>query len=108
MIHGLGGRPARERIAAVVLTVALAGTTATAGDWPGWRGPGREAVSPEKGLLQEWPAGGPPLLWAASGLGTGFSGLAVVGDRIFTIGDKDGAQHVLALNRADGTLTWSA
>src|SRR5262249_49133751 len=32
-------------------------------DWPGWRGPKRDAVSPEKGLLNKWPDGGPKLLW---------------------------------------------
>jgi outer membrane protein assembly factor BamB len=107
MFQGLVGRRAAAR-AAVALAMAASGTTATAGDWPGWRGPGREGVSPEKGLLQEWPTGGPPLLWKASGLGAGFSSLAVAGDRIYTIGDRDGAQQVLALARADGSLVWKA
>jgi len=108
MIHELVGRPAVGRVAVVALTVAMAGTTTTAADWPGWRGPGREAVSPERGLLQDWPAGGPPLLWKTSGLGAGFSSVAVIGDRIYTVGDRDGSQHVLALSRNDGTLVWKA
>ena len=33
------------------------------GDWPQWRGPGRDAIATEKGLLTEWPKGGPTLLW---------------------------------------------
>jgi outer membrane protein assembly factor BamB len=84
-----------------------AAAAAPAADWPQWRGPGRDAISNERDLLPEWPAGGPPLAWKAVGVGAGFSSVAVAGDRIFTIGDKDGAQQVIALNRADGKLLWS-
>ena len=41
------------------------------GEWPTWRGPNRDGISPETGLLTEWPADGPPLLWTANGIGTG-------------------------------------
>ena len=34
-----------------------------AADWPQWRGPARDGVSPEKGLLRKWPEGGPKLAW---------------------------------------------
>src|SRR5437870_1821082 len=34
-----------------------------ADDWPQWRGPKRDGVSKETGLLKSWPAGGPKLLW---------------------------------------------
>ncbi len=89
----------------LIVTAFAAG--AGAADWPGWRGPGRDARSPETGLLGEWRAGGPPLAWKATGIGGGLSSVAVVGDRIYTMGDKDGAQHVIALNRADGKALWS-
>jgi outer membrane protein assembly factor BamB len=91
---------------AVAPALLLAGAAAAA-DWPGWRGPAREAISSERGLLQDWPAGGPPLLWKVTGIGAGFSSVAVAGERVYTIGDKDGGQHVQALARADGTLLWS-
>jgi outer membrane protein assembly factor BamB len=90
-----------------VLAFALAGG-GFAADWPGWRGANRDAHSSETGLLGEWPASGPPLAWRAKGLGAGLSSVAVVGDRIYTMGDKGGAQHVLALSRADGTVQWTA
>jgi hypothetical protein len=54
--------------AAVILTAA---GSALAADWPQWRGPARDGRSQEKGLLQEWPAGGPRLLWKTTGLGGG-------------------------------------
>ena len=92
--------------AGALAAVVVAPARAT--DWPGFRGPTRDAISTEAGLLQEWPASGPPLAWKATGLGVGFSSVAVVGERLYTIGDRDGAQQVLALQRADGSLLWSA
>jgi len=93
-------------LAVLVLAAGAGGVFAS--DWPGWRGPNRDAQSPETGLLRDWPASGPPLAWRAAGIGTGFSGVAVVGDRIYTMGDKDGAQLVFALRKADGRVAWSA
>ncbi len=48
-----------------------------ASDWAEWRGPNRDGVSIESGLLKEWPEAGPPLQWKAIGLGSGDSGVAV-------------------------------
>jgi len=78
------------------------------GDWPQWRGPERTDISPETGLLKEWPAEGPKLAWKATGLGAGFSTVSVVGNRIFTAGDIGDASYIIALNRADGSLLWKA
>jgi outer membrane protein assembly factor BamB len=58
-------------------------------------------------LLQQWPQGGPALVWKATGLGEGFSSVSVVGDRIYTTGDRGGVCYVHGLNRADGKLRWS-
>jgi outer membrane protein assembly factor BamB len=88
--------------------LAAASAPGGAADWPGWRGPNRDAVSAETGLLQEWGAGGPPLAWKAAGVGSGFASVAVAGERIYTMGDKDGAQHLFALKRDGGTALWSA
>lgn len=81
--------------------------SAASGDWPQWRGPNRDGVSAETGLLKEWPKDGPPLSWKTTGLGIGYSGVSVVGQRLFTMGDRGDANHVLALNLADGKLVWS-
>src|SRR5436309_15309983 len=77
-------------------------------DWPQWRGPNRDGISTETGLLKDWPAGGPPLLWKATGLGEGYSTVSVSAGRIFTIGDRSGASFVVAVNVADGKPVWSA
>jgi len=81
---------------------------AAPGEWPQFRGPNNNDISSETGLLQDWPAGGPPLVWKATGLGAGFSSVAVVGGRIYSAGDKDDASFVVALNAASGRLVWSA
>ena len=96
-------------IAAIAAAAALdlAASAASVG-WPQWRGPNRDGVSTETGLLRAWPAAGPALAWKASGLGSGFSSVSVVDGRVFTMGDVGGAQHVIALSATDGKKLWSA
>ena len=72
----------------LVVALALAGS-ARAADWPQWRGPNRDGKSAEAGLLKSWPAGGPQLLWTATGCGTGFGSLAVVGGKVYLLGDAN-------------------
>src|SRR5438093_1116921 len=94
---------------AASLIVVLAANLVTQGasnDWPQWRGPHRDSLSTETGLLKEWPPGGPKLLWKAKGLGSGYSSVSVAGPRIFTLGDKRQHCFVIALNLADGKPLW--
>lgn len=86
----------------------LAAVNARAEDWPQWRGPNRDGKSADSGLLQEWPAGGPKLAWKATGLGQGYSNMSVAAGRLFTMGDKEDAGYVFALDAADGKILWSA
>lgn len=96
-----------SRLAAVsILFLVLASGPSRADDWPQWRGQQRDGRSAETGLLDTWPAGGPPLAWKSSGLGGGFSSVSVVGDRVYTMGDLADGQYVLALSRADGSHLW--
>ena len=82
-----GGRVGAALCALVVgcMSVGLA----SAGDWPQWRGPERDGKSPETGLLAQWPEGGPPLAWEATGLGAGYSSVSIAGGRVFTLGDLE-------------------
>ena len=88
-------------------TVSVAAAAAP-GDWPQWRGANRDDISSDTGLLKSWPAGGPPLAWKATGLGSGYSGVSILGDRLFTAGDRGKENFVVALNRVDGKQIWSA
>lgn len=86
---------------------APAGKKERAGDWPAWRGERRDGICREKGLLQRWPEGGPKLLWKATALGVGYSGPAIVGGTLYTMGNRDGQETVLALNaEKKGELVW--
>lgn len=83
---------------AVVLVPMMAPLRARADDWPAWRGANRDAICRETGLLQKWPAGGPKLLWKKTGVGEGYSGPAVVGNVLYTMGNLGGEEVVLALD----------
>jgi outer membrane protein assembly factor BamB len=75
--------------------------------WPQWRGPRRDGICDETGLLQSWPEGGPRLLWKATGLGRGFSSPIITGGRIFLTGDGDDALRVFALDM-QGRQLWES
>ena len=76
-------------------------------DWPQWRGPNRDGVSTESGLMSQWPESGPNRLWQTLGLGAGYGSMAVAGERIYLqmlVGEQSA---VASLDRADGRLIWS-
>jgi len=74
-------------------------------DWPQWRGPRRDGVSSETGLLDAWPAGGPKLLWKAGSLGKGWSSPIIVGQTIYITGDV-GERLVIFAFDLDGKVKW--
>src|SRR4051812_20854800 len=77
-------------------------------DWPQWRGPQRNGVSEETGLLKEWPTGGPKLLWQVKELGNGYSTPAVVGNRLYMLANKGiEDEFVLALDVGQGQQIWT-
>jgi len=104
--------PARLSGRVAVLMIAMASgfvsASAQAEDWPQWRGPKRNGVSSETGLLKEWPKEGPRLIWQAKDIGSGYSTPAVVGERLYLLGN-DGLENefVQALSAADGKRAWS-
>jgi outer membrane protein assembly factor BamB len=82
---------------------------APAADWPQWRGPRRDAVSQETGLLQQWPDEGPKLVWRLPDIGDGYATPAVVGDRIFVQSNRGlDNEFVQALAVQDGKVLWTA
>jgi outer membrane protein assembly factor BamB len=90
------------------LAVGLAFTTLTGGaDWPQWRGPNRDGISKETGLLQEWPQGGPALRWKSDDIGTGYSSPAIVKGRVYVQTTKGNDEFTLALDETNGKEVWS-
>src|SRR3954463_16182048 len=79
----------------------------SAADWPQWRGPNRDGISKETGLLKQWPEQGPKLLWQIKDLGNGYSAPAVVGNRIYLISNKgNDNEFIHALSVKDGQEVW--
>lgn len=75
-------------------------------DWPQWRGIQRTGISPETGLLKSWPKEGPKLLWQIKDAGTGYSGPAIVGDQLYTLGLRGETEFVLCYSLKDQKEVW--
>src|SRR5271157_2597046 len=74
-------------ISAISVTAAQGQVTPPPGAWPQFRGPNRDGVSTETGLLKAWPKEGPKLLWEGKGAGRGYASLAIANGKIYTLGD---------------------
>lgn len=91
----------------MLLVLAQFTSNALAADWPQWRGPHRDGISAEKGLLKKWPEGGPKLLWQKQEIGEGYATPAVVGERIYVLSNKGmDDEFVQALDVKDGEPIW--
>jgi outer membrane protein assembly factor BamB len=91
----------------VGLASIVAPALASAADWPQWRGPDRNGMSAEKGLLTQWPTDGPPLVWQAKDVGDGYSTPAVVGNRLYFISNEGiDDEYVQARSTADAKQIW--
>ncbi|MEM6978884.1 MAG: PQQ-binding-like beta-propeller repeat protein [Planctomycetota bacterium] len=75
-------------------------------DWLQWRGIDRANRSPETDLFDNWESEGPPLEWTAEGLGNGYASVTVAEGVIFTSGNFDDGQAVVAISAADGSRLW--
>jgi outer membrane protein assembly factor BamB len=108
---------ARLALAATLLAAPLA----VAEDWPHWMGPKRDNVWNETGILDKFPKDGPKKLWSTPVKG-GYSGPAVVGDKVFVTdydkktGETDegnfnrkettGTERVLCVDAKSGKPVW--
>jgi outer membrane protein assembly factor BamB len=95
----------RLPLAAALALFALV-QTSSALDWPQFRGPNRDDVSKETGLLKQWPAEGPKRVWIFNNAGNGYSGPAIVAGRLYTLGIRDGKENLLALDANTGKELW--
>lgn len=76
--------------------------------WPQWRGPRRDAVASDTGLMKTWPEAGPPLVYRTKGLGRGYASVAIAGGTIYTAGKFDDGEYLLARQLKDGEPVWKA
>ena len=101
----MGNRAVPLAVAGLIVSV-IALNAQSSVDWPQWRGPDRNGISKETGLLSQWPRSGPPVAWSAAMLGAGYGSIAVQGDRVYVQGMRNRQSVVSTLNRADGKLVW--
>jgi outer membrane protein assembly factor BamB len=74
--------------------------------WPQFLGPHRNNVSTETGLLESWAEGGPKLITTLRGLGTGFANVAIADNTVYTMGNRDEREYILALALDTGKEVW--
>ena len=94
-----------KQLTAAALFVLIANNPVLAfGDWPQWRGPQRDGISTETGLVHDFPEG-PRMLWNHA-FGKGFSGLSIVDGLIYTM-HATNAEYAVCLFAADGKEKWT-
>lgn len=114
----------KNRWFVAILAIVAQSQVARADDWPQWGGPKRDGVWRETGIIDRIPAGGPKILWRIP-VGAGYSGPAVVGNRLYVMDRpnvappaagqeariaKDaipGSERVLCIDAASGAIVWS-
>lgn len=95
----------------LLCSVVLAQSATVSGEWPQFRGPLRDGVSSDTGLLTQWPDDGPPLVWKTQGAGRGYGSVSIVGDRLYVLGDglsvvEDADEYVVCFSKTDGSVIW--
>ncbi len=93
--------------AILVLALAQLALAQSPADWPQWRGPNRDGISKETGLLKQWPTEGPSLVWKASGAGGGYSSFSVADGKLYTMGLRGDREFVVAFDVATGKEAWA-
>lgn len=95
--------------ALLLVGLAMASSSASA-QFPlyGWRGPERNGVYPDKGILKQWPAEGPVKLWEVVDVGKGNSSPTIADGRIFlTAMNADGSKEILSAYTTEGKRIYS-
>ena len=93
------------RVLGFLLGLGLLVGDATA-DWPQWRGPLRDGHAAADDLLQQWPEGGPELVFQFGGAGRGYSAVSVVDGKLLTLGADDSVTFALCVDLKSGEQVW--
>ena len=82
----------KSKVHSIVVIFLFIATTFTVTGNPKisqWRGPQRDGKYPETGLMKEWPAQGPEMVWLFEGLGAGQSSPVIADNFIYVTGIPD-------------------
>ncbi len=94
-------------LAAALLLVASC-VVASADEWPQWRGPNRDGVWNEQGLIEKFPAPQLKVSWRAP-ISSGYSGPTVADGRVYVMDRVDmpkQIERVLAFDAKTGEELW--
>jgi outer membrane protein assembly factor BamB len=84
--------------------VPKAGPVST--DWASYRGPSDNGISAEAGWRTDWDKNAPKQLWKMN-VGKGYSSVAVVGGKLYTLGNVDDKNDTLwCISAKDGNVIW--
>jgi outer membrane protein assembly factor BamB len=75
-------------------------------DWPRWRGPRGDAISRETAVLDTFPEGGPPQLWAAD-VGLGYSSPIGHAGRVYLFTLNERHEVLTCFDAHSGRIVWS-
>jgi outer membrane protein assembly factor BamB len=89
----------------IVFIILIVSLSSNAQDVAQWRGPNRNGIYNESGVLRKWPDAGPRLLWHYDELGDGHTSAAVTGSGVYTSGMINGNGFVFAFDQS-GKLLW--
>lgn len=100
----------RRFVLVAALLGALTQPRSPAADWPQWRGPNRDDLSAETGLIKSFPSNGPKLLWKSQETGLGYSAVSVVGGVVYGFGSTghETGEYLFALDGATGKQKWKS
>lgn len=96
----------RITIATVVLALLVPGMLLAA-DWPQFRGPNADGISPEKGMNKNWNQKPPTMLWKTAMGDDGYAGPSIAGGKVFIIDHINGQDVVRAIDIKTGKDAWT-
>jgi len=99
----------RTHFPVLVATICWLAVAAQADDWPQWRGPNRDGVWRETGILESFPAAGLTIRWRAS-VGPGYSGVVVARGRVYVSDCQlkpESVERLLCFDEVTGKALWT-
>lgn len=93
-------------LALALVLFSSANLLAEQADWPQWRGPNRDGHAAPQKLMKSWPDGGPNVRWSFEDAGVGYSTVAVVDSKLYTLGASGEKCFALCLDMTDGSVVW--
>lgn len=104
---GRAGMTLTRSISMLIFVAALATAVSGQSDWPKYRGVNGDGLAPAQDVARQWGKDGPRELWRRS-FGSGFSTVAAVGDRLYTMGAPAEQEEVFCLDARTGRTIWQA